>query len=76
VVIASQRSAKEWVPRLVDVTKSVIIVFYVLVMVGTIVGLDVVVFRNHFWARLLANVAIVLIFGAFSLRFHGALGVT
>jgi hypothetical protein len=29
----------------------------------------VVFFRNRFWARLMANVGIVLLFGAFYLRF-------
>jgi hypothetical protein len=45
------------------------IVIYVLAMIVVIVGLDVLLFRNHFWARLLLNVGVVLIFGAFYLRF-------
>jgi predicted cobalt transporter CbtA len=45
------------------------IVLYVLALVVVIVGLDVLVFRHDFWARLLANVGIVLVFGAFYLRF-------
>lgn len=42
---------------------------YVLAMVALIVGLDVAFFRGHFWARLFANVGIVLVFAAFYLRF-------
>ncbi|MGN6608882.1 MAG: hypothetical protein ACTHMS_17955 [Jatrophihabitans sp.] len=39
------------------------------VMVATIVAVDIVVFRHHFWPRLAANVGIVLIFGALYYRF-------
>jgi hypothetical protein len=42
---------------------------YVFAMVAVVVGVDVLFFRNFFWARLLANVGIVLVFGAFYLRF-------
>ncbi|WP_186526113.1 hypothetical protein [Leekyejoonella antrihumi] len=41
----------------------------VLAMVAVIVGVDVLFFRNHLWARLMVNVGIVLVFGAFYLRF-------
>ncbi len=44
-------------------------VLYVLTMVAIIVGVDILFFRNHFWARLIANVGIVLVFGAFYFRF-------
>jgi hypothetical protein len=44
-------------------------VLYVVVMVAVIVGVDVLVFRNHIWPRLAANVGIVLVFGAFYFRF-------
>lgn len=45
------------------------IALYVLVMVVVIVGLDILVFRNHPWPRLAANVGIVLVFGAFYVRY-------
>lgn len=45
------------------------VVVYVLALVLIIVAVDVLFFRSHFWARLLANVGIVLIFAAFYLRF-------
>ncbi|HUY62580.1 MAG TPA: hypothetical protein VMV50_02210 [Candidatus Paceibacterota bacterium] len=40
----------------------------VVAMVVIIVGVDLAFFRNHFWARLAANVGIVLVFSAFYLR--------
>lgn len=42
---------------------------YLVLMVATIVALDVLFFRNFFWARLIANVGVVLVFAAFYLRF-------
>ena len=37
---------------------------YVLALVAVVVGVDFLFFRHHFWERLIANVGIVLIFGA------------
>lgn len=45
------------------------VVFYVLAMAAVVVGVDVLFFRYRFWERLMVNVGIVLIFGAFYLRF-------
>ncbi len=45
------------------------LVLYVFAMVAVVVGVDVLFFRNLFWARLMVNVGIVLVFGAFYLRF-------
>lgn len=42
---------------------------YVLALVAVVVGADVLFFRHHFWARLIANVGIVLVFAVFYLRF-------
>jgi hypothetical protein len=44
-------------------------VLYVVAMVVVIVGVDVFVFRDRFWERLMSNIGIVLVFGAFYLRF-------
>jgi hypothetical protein len=44
-------------------------VLYVLTMVVVVVGVDVLFFRDHPWERLMVNVGIVLVFGAFYLRF-------
>jgi protein-S-isoprenylcysteine O-methyltransferase Ste14 len=43
-------------------------VLYVLTMVVVVVGVDVLVCRDHFWERLMVNVGIVLVFAAFYLR--------
>ena len=43
--------------------------FYALAMVAVVVGVDILFFRHRFWERLAANVGIVVIFGAFYLRF-------
>jgi hypothetical protein len=45
------------------------VVLYVLAMVALVVGVDVLFFKHQFWARLLVNVGIVLVFVAFYLRF-------
>ena len=49
--------------------KSAAIVLYVVLMVIVVVGVDLLFFRNRFWERLMVNVGIVLVFGAFYLRF-------
>jgi hypothetical protein len=38
-------------------------------MVVVVVGVDVLFFRGHLWERLMVNVGIVLVFGAFYFRF-------
>jgi hypothetical protein len=45
------------------------VVLYVLAMVAVVVGVDVLFFRSRFWERLMVNVGVVLVFGAFYLRF-------
>ena len=44
-------------------------VLYVVAMAAVIVGVDFVFFRNRLWERLMVNIGIVLVFGAFYLRF-------
>jgi hypothetical protein len=44
-------------------------VLYVLALIVVVVGVDILFLRDHFWARLIANVCIVLAFGAFYLGF-------
>ena len=44
-------------------------VLYVVVMAATIVAVDILFFRNHFWGRLAVNIGIVLVFIAFYFRF-------
>ena len=45
------------------------IVLYAVVMVAVVVGVDLLFFRNRFWERLTVNIGIILVFGAFYLRF-------
>jgi hypothetical protein len=45
------------------------VVLYVLALVAVIVGVDILFFRHYFWARLLVNIGIVVVFAAFYLRF-------
>jgi hypothetical protein len=47
----------------------VVSVIYVLAMVAVIVGVDVLFFRHRFVERLMSNVGIVLVFGAFYLTY-------
>ena len=49
--------------------REVILVLYIVLMAALIIGVDVLFFRNHFWERLMVNIGMVLIFGAFYLRF-------
>jgi len=49
--------------------RQAVVVLYVLAMIGLVVGLDVLFFRHYFWARLMVNVGIVLVFLAFYWRF-------
>jgi hypothetical protein len=42
---------------------------YVILMVAVFVAVDFTFFRNRFWERLMVNVGIVLVFGAFYFRF-------
>jgi hypothetical protein len=51
------------------VGRQAVVVLYVLVMVAIVVGADILFFRRHFWVRLIVNVGIVLVFGAFYFRF-------
>jgi hypothetical protein len=45
------------------------VVLYVLALVAVVVGVDILFFKNRFWARLIVNVGIVLVFAAFYMRF-------
>jgi hypothetical protein len=50
--------------------KQAVVVLYVLALVAVVVGVDVLFFRHQFLERLMVNVGIVLVFGAFYLRFR------
>jgi hypothetical protein len=49
--------------------RQAVVVLYVLALVAVVVGVDVLFFRHQLWERLMVNIGIVLIFGAFYLRF-------
>ena len=50
-------------------TKPIWLFLYVLLMIIVIVGVDLLFFKDRFWARLLVNIGIVLVFAAFYWRF-------
>ena len=52
-------------------TKNMSVVVYVLALIATVVGIDLLFFRHRiwFWERLTVNIGIVLVFLAFYLRF-------
>ena len=50
-------------------SRQVVVLLYVAAMVAVIVGVDFAFLRNRFWERLIVNIGIVLVFGAFYLRF-------
>jgi hypothetical protein len=52
-----------------EMGRQIIIAFYVVAMAAVIVGVDFAFFRSRFLERLMANIGIVLVFGAFYLRF-------
>lgn len=41
---------------------------YIVALIAVIIAVDVIFFRGRFWARLLVNIGIVLVFTAFYLR--------
>jgi hypothetical protein len=45
------------------------VVLYAFVLIAVVIAVDVLFLRNRFWARLMVNVGIVLVFWAFYLRF-------
>ena len=49
--------------------RKVAVVLYVVAMVGVVVGVDFLFFRNRFWERLTVNIGVVVVFAAFYLRF-------
>jgi hypothetical protein len=53
----------------IEMRRSTYVVPYVLVMIAVVVSVDVLFFRHRFLERLIANIGIVMVFGAFYLRF-------
>jgi hypothetical protein len=44
-------------------------VLFAVLMIAVVVSVDLLLFENRFWERLMANIGIVLVFIAFYLRF-------
>jgi hypothetical protein len=53
----------------IAMTRPMIALPYVIAMIAVIVTVDILIFRNLFWERLIVNIGIVLVFAAFYLRF-------
>jgi hypothetical protein len=49
--------------------RSAVTAVHVASMMIVVLGVDLLFLRNRFWERLMANLGIVLLFGAFYLRF-------
>jgi len=49
--------------------RQAVVVLYVVALIAVVVGVDLLFFRHHFWERLIVNIGIVLVFGAFYFRF-------
>jgi hypothetical protein len=49
--------------------RSMFVVLYVVVLIAVVVSVDLLFFKNRVWERLIVNIGIVLVFGAFYLRF-------
>jgi hypothetical protein len=55
--------------RGLEMRREAMLILYAVLMAALIVAVDILLFRHRFWERLMANVGIVLVFGAFYLRF-------
>ena len=53
----------------IDLSRPVVVALYVVALMAVVGGVDRLFFRDHLWERLMVNVGIVLVFGAFYLRF-------
>ena len=55
--------------ELVEMTRNMSVLLYVVLLIAVVAGVDLLFFKNRFWERLMANIGIVLVFAAFYLRF-------
>jgi hypothetical protein len=53
----------------IEMPRNAYVVLCILVVTVGIVVVDLLLFRHHFWPRLIANIGIVLVVAAFYLRF-------
>jgi hypothetical protein len=45
------------------------VILYVMLMAATVIGVDLLFFKDRFWPRLMVNAAIILVFAVFYMRF-------
>jgi hypothetical protein len=57
------------VELVIEMTRNMSVVLYILVLIAVVVSVDLLFFRNRFWERLIVNIGIVLVLAAFYLRF-------
>jgi hypothetical protein len=50
-------------------TRNISVVLYIVLLIGVVVSVDLLFFKNRFWERLIVNIGIVLVFAAYYLRF-------
>jgi uncharacterized membrane protein YfcA len=67
--VTSKSTLSQSHERLKAMGKRIAVILYVVAMASVIVGVDLVFFRDRFWERLIVNIGIVLVFGAFYMRF-------
>ena len=60
---------RKWKFRVIEMPRNIYVVLYILVLIAVVVSVDLLFFENRFWERLIVNIGIVLVFGAFYLRF-------
>ena len=50
-------------------TRNISVVLYIVLLIGVVVSVDLLFFKNRFWERLIVNIGIVSVFAAYYLRF-------
>ena len=65
----SGQAAVDLFRLVIEMTRNIYIVLYVLVLIAVVVSVDLLFFKNRFWERLIVNIGIVMVFAAFFLRF-------
>jgi hypothetical protein len=53
----------------IEMARNMSVVLYVVALIAVVVSVDFMFFKDRFWERLMVNIGIVLVFGAFYLRF-------
>lgn len=49
--------------------RNISIGIFIVLLIAVVIGVDILFFRHHIWERLMVNIGIVLVLGAFYLRF-------